>query len=143
MSLYSALYDHLRLDSAIAALVSTRIYAHAAPTAEPMPYITFQRISENEPSLLVSASGLVVARVQIDCWGATPDAAESAGDAVRLSMQGNHQWLMGDENLQIHSSNLDGRRADAFEPDSSDDVWTHRSSLDFVIGYALPVPTFA
>jgi hypothetical protein len=77
----TGLYDLLKNEPTIAALVTDRVYPVILPTEPVMPCITYQIVGGSSQPTLTDA-GLQKVRLQIDCWGlAYPDA-----DAVRTAV---------------------------------------------------------
>lgn len=88
MSLDTKLYTLLSGDSAVAALVSTRIYPVLAPQGAALPMVIFTRISSGREYTLSGATGLENPRVQIDCYSETYSEAKSVSEAVVAAIRG-------------------------------------------------------
>lgn len=85
------LYEHLRTDSGIAAVVGSRIYPVILPQNSTKPAITYQEITGIPQTDLSGDDGdLQEIRLQIDCWAegarAYTIAAELA-ELVRVRLQ--------------------------------------------------------
>jgi hypothetical protein len=80
--LQSALYRRLSSDTAVAALVGTRIYWTNVPQGAALPYIRLQTISDPRPQHLRGYQGSRVTRVQADVFSSSYAAARSASEAV-------------------------------------------------------------
>lgn len=136
MSVESALYSYLGGVAAMTALVSTRIYPSQAPQGAALPYIVHHKISERRFPHVAGPSGMVRARQQIDVFAATFDGAQAISDVLRDRLDGWRNSLMGAEDLNVLSINLDDVRAGFTAPSDGGDPGTHRLSHDFVFLYA-------
>lgn len=88
MRIEQALYDHLRLDAAVAALVGTRIYPDLAPQEPEPPLLVYQRISTPRDYSQSGETGLVNPRFQITCVAKTTTQLRNLADAVRFRLNG-------------------------------------------------------
>ena len=109
----SALYELLSNDTAVAAIVGTRIYPLVAPQRKPATfpataktYITYQRISGVRNMPLNGVNGFVVARYQVNAFAYNFEVADLLGESIGLKLHGYHGdagghriqriWLDGD-----------------------------------------------
>jgi hypothetical protein len=90
----AGLYTFLTGNSNITDEVSTRIYPMLAPATAALPYITYQRIGQQEEAHMTGMSGLTQAPYQFDIWGSTASEAEDALLAVAEELDG-YRGLMG------------------------------------------------
>lgn len=144
-SVQEALYAFLAADTTVDGLVDGRIYPEMAPQAAALPYITYTVIDSPQYYHLTGPSGLVTARVQIDCWasGATGYAtAWSVAEAVRNAVGSGTTELDGyrgtTSSVFIQKCALVDRRDLMEPPIHADEKPVRRVSLDFLINY---VPT--
>lgn len=79
MSLSGKVHDALANDTAVAALVGTRIYPRILPQHPTYPAISYQRISGTPQQ---GSTTLRTPRYQIDCWATTDVGAEALAVAV-------------------------------------------------------------
>lgn len=87
MTFEAALVAHLKGDAAVVALVADRLYPMMRPHSTPTPAVTYQRVSgQRANSLAGFTSGLTQIRVQVDCWGATYEAAGELASAIAARM---------------------------------------------------------
>lgn len=140
-----ALIALLLADTSTAALVGTRIYPHRVPQrksqtsssdAGAFPHIWMQRISTKRVKTQDGYTGLVYARVQINCDGLTASSAKAVCEAVRLAQNGFGQMLDGWKQATMASLTFvqscwleedgDGYTADVF----AGDVGVSRCSID-------------
>jgi len=80
-----ALRTFLLADTGIAALIDARLHPPPAPQESAMPYLTFQRISEDESDgrSLGKKSDIVVERWQFGIYADGVDSAEEVKTALR------------------------------------------------------------
>mgnify|MGYP003557028686 CR=1 FL=1 len=79
----NALVNILKADSAVAALVVTRVFFADAPQTPPVPFILMTRVGTQFVHSLNSNAGLSRARIQLDCYAKTQKEARSVGQAVK------------------------------------------------------------
>lgn len=88
MSAESDLFDALRLDAGVAALVGARIYPYERPQGSALPAIVFGR---TQTTPITSIHGTVLATrtmFAIDIFAEKRITAESIGDAVEGALNG-------------------------------------------------------
>ena len=129
----------LLANSAVAALVGTRIYPMILPqgSAWPGPSLTFQRISTTSPVALAGAVGPERMRVQLDCWDKTWGGVRALALAVKAALHGFAGSASGSEDL--YGVFLDSER-DFFEADvgpSSEGLY--RVSADYFVHTGMEV----
>jgi hypothetical protein len=88
MSIESGIYSRLTTDSAIAAIVSTRVYPGRIPQNSAMPCLTYQMISGPRDYTHDGATKRVDSRWQITVHAATYLAAAALSKLVRLRLSG-------------------------------------------------------
>lgn len=83
MTFQASLKSHLQGGTTLAALVKDRIYPVLRPQDSDLPAVTFARAGGDPvEDLDTDHQSLRNARVQVDCWGRTYDAAAEVGEAV-------------------------------------------------------------
>lgn len=82
----AALLAKLLATAGVTALVSTRINWSRRPQAEVLPAIVLHRIDGAPDVHHGGASGLVVSRIQADCWGSTYGSAKAVARAVEAAI---------------------------------------------------------
>lgn len=82
----AALIAKLLATAGVTALVSTRINWSRRVQGEALPAIVLHRISGTPDVTHAGASGLVVSRVQVDCWGSTYSSAKAVARAVEAAI---------------------------------------------------------
>lgn len=115
MSIGPSLRTFLLADTAIAALVGTRMYPVQLPQGTSQASIRYQHISGQRP--IASPSGplkLSGPRVQIDAWAPTYAEAESLAELIKTRLNG-YRGAMGATTVQgaFFSDERDG-----WEPES-------------------------
>jgi hypothetical protein len=82
----AALIAKLLASAGITALTSTRINWSRRPQGSALPAIVLHRIDGQPDYHHAGASGLVVSRVQVDCWGVTYGSAKAVARAVEAAI---------------------------------------------------------
>jgi hypothetical protein len=93
MSLSEDLRAFLLADATIASLIGARIYPIVLPQGPTVPALTYHWVSIDEIYTMAGPSGLVVKRIQFDCWAETFKEVEALSDAIRLRIDGFSGWL--------------------------------------------------
>lgn len=132
MSLKQALFQVLRDNAPVAAIVVDRIYPGVAPLGAPLPYITYQRISSTHERHMTGRSGVAHPRMQINCWSTSGITLEDLVDKVRLKLD-RFAGPMGAIALQVFGSYLDNIRDDQVIPKDGSEQVHHRASMEFII----------
>ena len=78
----------LAADSAVVAIVGTRIRPTIRPQDEALPAITYSLLSAERPQHYKAPSGLNMTRMEIKTWATGYDAAHSLFELVRLALDG-------------------------------------------------------
>lgn len=84
----TALVAYLLSRSPVTALTGQRITWGRREQGAPLPAIVLHRIDGAPDYHLEGPSGLVVSRVQVDCWGDTYADAKRAAEAVAAPVNG-------------------------------------------------------
>ena len=111
-------YDLLRLDAGVIAIVGTRIYAAGAmPPETAMPALTYQVITGQPENYLDGVPTIERQRVQVDAWAAGLAAAEQLQSAARVAV------IAGGRNVCISNNGHD------YEPETK----RYRASRDYEV----------
>lgn len=94
------LIARIRSDTAIAALIGSRIYPLVAPEGATKPNITYQLLSSERDRHLLGPSGLVHSTYQFDCWANTMDAARPLAEFLRLRLDNYAAITTGTHEIQ-------------------------------------------
>lgn len=96
-----AVYKLLHDDSAVRALVQSRIYRHgdAPQQGATLPYITWQIVSSTPENLVDGEPPPIDAMsVQVNCWSDDDAGIEALGAAVRAAIESAHHVTEGPTN---------------------------------------------
>ena len=125
----AALIAKLLATAGITALVSTRINWSRRPQGAALPAIVLQRISGTPDVHHAGASGLVVSRVQVDCWAASYGAAKGVARAVETAITA--------QTFTQGATRFDVILIDSERDDSTDETTPlFRTSLDLMVHHA-------
>ena len=125
----SALIAKLLATAGVTALVSTRINWSRRPQGAALPAIVLQRISGTPDVHHAGASGLVVSRVQVDCWGVSYGSAKAVARAVETAITA--------QTFTQGSIRFDVILIDSERDDSTDETTPlFRTSLDLMVHHA-------
>lgn len=83
-----AIYARLFAAASIRSLVDDRITPGRRAQGDHLPSITFNNISAPRRRTLQGRTAMVQGRMQIDCWGATEDSADTLAKAVKAELEG-------------------------------------------------------
>lgn len=121
----ASIYDLLTGDTAVAAIVGTKVYPVQAPKNAVAPWIRWQRISRIQPRDLAAVGGLVRTRIQFDCIAENYTASRALSEAVRAAVQNWQDVAEG-----VDDADAENNR-DNYEQIA--DKFYHNASLDVVI----------
>jgi hypothetical protein len=123
-----ALRTFLLEDATIAAAVGgSRVFPTVMPQGVVASSLVYNVISEITDHHTQGASGLVMARMQLDAYATTPDDADTLARAVKERIDG-YAGLMGSVTVQ-------GVFADTARTDYQADAKLFRISRDYLIWY--------
>lgn len=126
----AALRSILLADAGVAALVGARVSWVTRPRMSELPSITLQQIGGIRHYDMTAPSGLVQARVQVDCWALANKDAARVARAVNAAIGGLRGEVAGVEFQGCFlESELDFTDATGATPDEL----LHRVSQDYVI----------
>lgn len=125
-----ALIAHLLGDSALTAVVGTRIHPVSIPQASLFPAIAVTRIDGAPLYADEGEVGLADPRIHIDCWGATYKDVKLIARKVVSRMNGLGLFLVN--GVQFRSAILEVER-DFREEGTNAAEYRYRVNLDFVI----------
>jgi hypothetical protein len=125
----AALIAKLLATAGITALVSTRINWSRRPQGAALPAIVLHRIDGTPDVHHAGASGLVVSRVQVDCWGASYGSAKAVARAVETAITA--------QTFTQGATRFDVILIDSERDDSTDETTPlFRTSLDLMVHHA-------
>lgn len=129
MSLRAGLVAHLKADTALAALVSDRIYHEGMPQDVQYPAVAYAKTSAERFPTLSGYTSLQKARVSIDVWASTSTDAIAVAEAVKAALDGVTDFL-GTQSIQICTFESDADLSQ-FDGDRKD----RHLSLEFVVWF--------
>lgn len=125
----AALIAKLLATAGVTALVSTRINWSRRTQGAALPAIVLHRVSGLPDVHHAGASGLVVSRVQVDCWGETYGSAKAAARAVETAVTA--------QTFTQGAVRFDVILIDSERDDSTDETTPiFRTSLDLMVHHA-------
>jgi hypothetical protein len=125
----AALIAKLLAATGVTALVSTRINWSRRPQGAALPAIVLHRIDGTPDVHHAGASGLVVSRVQVDCWGASYGSAKAVARAVETAITA--------QTFTQGAVRFDVILIDSERDDSTDETTPlFRTSLDLMVHHA-------
>lgn len=104
-----------------------------APQKVELPRVTYQVISTQPWHHLQGTSPRERARVQINCWAATPAAAHTLADTIQAAMDSYRGTLSG---VDVRVAQIDNRQELPAAPSDGSEQATSRVALDFFITYS-------
>ena len=88
MSIETGLRTQLVNNTAVAAIVGSRVYPVKMPLGYTLPCISYQRISSERYPFLDGPSGRVIPRFQVDCYAESYSDVRELAEKVRLALDG-------------------------------------------------------
>lgn len=119
------LQAYLIANTAVKALVVSRVYPLVLPQDSEIPALTYQRISGPRVRSLKGPSNLAHPRIMIKCYGRTYLSAKTVAAAVRVALDG-YRGTMG--STVVGDVILDGE-----DEDLEQDTGLYWVSMDFII----------
>jgi hypothetical protein len=134
-----ALRAYLLADATVSAAVgSSRIHPTILPqgtNGPAVPAVVYNVISEVTDHHMAGASGLVMVRMQVDAYAATPNEADSLSRAIKDRIDGvSGAWAYGTDSPQ-DSVTVQGVFAETARTDYQPDAKLYRSSRDYLIHF--------
>lgn len=81
-----AVYSMLSQSPAVRAIVSTRIYADAAPENVTFPYVTYEQGGEQRGNHINGVSDAATGIVTVWCWATSRLGARQLADAITVAL---------------------------------------------------------
>lgn len=135
MSIQGALYTYLVNNTAVSALVSSRVYpAGNVPTSASMPYITYQRIDNVHERHMEGSAGLAHPRYQLNIVADTELEAHGVVEAVRGALDSFRGELGEGSNMAtVRGAFLEDDRDLPQTPTDATEAGPHGVAMDFII----------
>ena len=127
-----AVRQYLLTKTAITDLISQRLYQYRLPQGATIPAATLSIISESYDHALEGLAGLVMTRLQVQCFGSSAETSRQVSDAII--------WC-GIDQLQGVTNSIDfrsvmvedGRREFEDEDTAGGDIQRHVTSFDLMV----------
>jgi hypothetical protein len=128
LSLETAIYSILSGDTAVAALVGTRIFPVVLEQGSTFPSLAYTRIDTPTEKTFADSHGLPHPRIQVECYAEGPADCHALADAATDAMAG-YRGTLGDVTIQ-----------GVLVLDAGRDTWQdnpplYRRDIDFEIWY--------
>lgn len=135
-TIYEGLYDEMRDDAAISAIVgigaNARVFPGIPPPNATAPFISFRRIAYIRLETFSGPTTLARPTFQIDCWGSNNETVVSLSEAVRALLDG-FRGLMGDDDIVVRRAFLVGQNDDPEDPEDGGGNDINRNRMNFEI----------
>lgn len=143
MSLQAALYDELKNNAGVSAIVSTRIYPGVADDDASTPYITFTRISAERLHHMMATSGRARTTIQINSWDDNAKGAHELSDAIREGLDHFDGTLGSAQTATVQLAKLENERDQYEAPIDGSEVGVHSVQQDWAFWHSETIPTFS
>ena len=140
MSMKSSIITYLNTKTGVTDLVGSRIRFGFSEQADALPRIVIHNIDNSHEHHLTAAAGFVQGRFQFDCFGETPLQALNVSEQLRLALDG-FRGTMGD--VYVSTCLLDSERDNTDQPVEGAHRGVYSVQQDYLLGWAVSVPTFA
>jgi hypothetical protein len=135
VDLRPGLRNYLLSNASIAAMVGTRIYPVIAQQGIRDDLIVYNTISEIEGYHFSGATGLVLARYQIDAWSQSASRAARLGDLIKEHLGGaSGQWTYSGDSPSDYVI-VQGVFLQTGDTDYDDEAMMYRTRRDYTIAY--------
>ncbi len=145
MSLKAALHQYLAGKSSVTTLVpAARILRGNRPAGTSLPCVCYRRVSELDEDHQGGASGLAMARIQLDIWGTSDSQVEAIRVALRNVLHGlaNTSIGTGGDATAIDSGVIENSTDEIEWPQDAADPPRWSCSMDWVVWYGSTIPNF-
>jgi hypothetical protein len=124
------------VDSGAAASPRYRIFPIKLPQGEKRTSIVYTRISGQGDHHMQGPSGLNRARVQVDCWAPTADAADLLARQVKERIDGYGGSILWGDDSPEEAIVVQGIFFDNEREDYDDTAQMYRSGKDYIVWHA-------
>lgn len=144
-TIYEALFEEMRDDAAIAAIVSKvagipSVFSGIPPTTAIAPFISFRRINYERTNSIGGPTSLSKQMMQIDCWATGNESMVALSEAVRDLVDGFRGDMGASALVQVRRANLVGQNDDPEDPTNAGNVKINRNRMDFEIWHIEQAP---
>lgn len=145
----AALFERLRDDAALLALINRRVFPGHVKQGSAFPNLSFRRLSTVRPRSQQGVSGIEGARFKIDFWSTTgqEEVLDIRAQLLRIEYDGDtrkppaDQFLDGARGLwsgvRVQGSHVEDVGDTPDPPAHADDVGLYGGSLDLVVWFEL------
>jgi hypothetical protein len=127
-----ALIARLLETSGVSALVANRVWPGVVPQGSPLPAVVVNLISGAPEYTDDGETDISSARVQVDAWALTFDAAKAVSRATKAALSG---FAGTQDAVTFHFVMIDTERDDR-EPGSNAAQYRFRTSVDFIVWHS-------
>jgi len=135
-TIYDALFDEMRDDAGVNAIVGSgsdaKVFPGIPPPDATAPFVSFRRISYIRAETLAGPTTLARPTFQIDCWGSNNESMVALSEAVRALFDG-FRGSMGDDNVAVRRMYRVGSNDDPEEPPDGGPLDINRDRMNFEI----------
>lgn len=132
-----AIYNILKADVGVSALVSSRVYPNITPQDAALPYLVIVRADTEHVESTSGSSGLARASIEVISFSDSYKEVKALAEAVRKALQGYTGAIGRDKIGGIHAgSETDGMGLQA----EGGEKYVHWVSFDFSVWYNEDVP---
>lgn len=130
-----AFRQHLIDDTAISAIVATRVYPILLPQGQTDPSIVYTRISAVGGTTMQGPDSLVESRMQVDCWASDVTTAASLANLVKERLNGFQGQVGYGGNSPANRVRIQGIFFDSEREFYDDGNKMYRISRDYFVNY--------
>jgi len=120
-------------DSAVTALVSSRIYPVAAPQSASKPFIVYEVERLDPQDALEGHGGLTFADFGLTCWASSYGDAKEVATAVRDALL---DYNGTSDNIKVHWSRHDNSRDTVVWPDDGTELPVYGVEQDWRVAFS-------
>lgn len=84
----AVLRSALVANSAVSALIGTKVYPVIAPASATLPFVTWRRVAVRRQQTLAAPMGMPVTSIEYSIFGSTYEQARDVADAMRAVLDG-------------------------------------------------------
>ena len=131
-------------DATVQGLVDARVYRDVAPQEGDLPIIVYTVVDDVPFNHLQAQADEAIARVRCDAYAVKHDGARALADAVREATNGFRGTVTtSDGSLSVTLLQMDASSDGYIEPATAQEIGIYMVRMDFRVGHAESVPTFA
>ena len=97
-SIETDLYDTLKSDAGVSALIGAKIWPHIADEGTAAPFLTYQMVVGTPYNIISRTTALEKKRIQINCWSDSYAGAQTLAEAVKTALNSDGHLALEIEN---------------------------------------------